>query len=110
MIVIKVFVALLWTVIAFLLCLPIDLRMMFVYIYGISYNTLKGEDINPHYYIGQLTATWNIFFIGYYNIFNNPLPVNSSQYNDHKPKIKLHYEVLWAVLFWGSFIIPWFYL
>jgi hypothetical protein len=105
MIIIKLIVALIWSVVGLVIWIPILFRIMIVYIFNICFITIMEKNIEEKKHLNLLVATGSIYGSGFKNIFKkDDGKIKSSQGQKHKREIGL--ELLWSILFWGTIIIP----
>lgn len=105
MIIIKLIVALIWAIVGLLIWIPILIRMMFFYISIVCYYTIMEWEIKATKLISLLENTASIYRNGFENIFNeNDRKI--IQRKDANSKKEIWGELLWALIFWGTIIIP----
>ncbi len=104
-IIIKCFVALIWSVVGLIVWIPISIRVMLVHIFNVSKITIMEEDLPKEKYLNLLVETGSLYINGFKNIFRK-----GDDGIIEKPKKErnqnLWLDVLWALLFWGSIILP----
>lgn len=105
MIIIKLVVALLWAIIGLFIWIPILFRVMFFYVFNISYLTVMERDIIANNHLTLLINTFSIYRNGFENIFREA-DVEIIRARDKNPKREIWGELLWSLFFWGTIISP----
>ncbi len=105
MIVIKLFVALIWSVVGLIIWIPILVRVMFLYIFNICFLTVMELDLNEKKHLFLLTETGSIYINGFKNIFKE-YDGKIERPKRKKSKRNLWLELLWTIIFWATIIIP----
>ena len=105
MIIIKFVVALIWAVVGLFIWIPILFRVIFFYIFNISFLTVMEKKIVESNHITLLVNTWAIYRNGFKNIFmENDGKIIRNQAPTSKRQIWV--EILWSIFFWGTIITP----
>lgn len=106
MLLIKIFVALVWSIIGLVIWIPIIIRISMFYIFAICIKSILGKDFNPDNYVIILKSSFAIYPNGLKNIFSNSKdrtdymkPKKIITDSDYQTVIK----VSWFFIFWGTF-------
>jgi|AntAceMinimDraft_9_1070365.scaffolds.fasta_scaffold132365_1 hypothetical protein len=103
--IIKLFVALIWSVIGLIIWLPILFRVMFIYIFNICVITITENDLEEKKHLDLLVKTGSIYINGFKSIF---MEYDGKIIRPKNKETKRNYwlELLWAIIFWSTIILP----
>jgi hypothetical protein len=105
MIIIKLFIALIWSIIGLIIWIPILIRIMFVYIFNISLITITERDLDETKQLDLLVKNGSIYKKGFKIIF---MDYDGKIIHPKNDTIKRNYwfELLWAIIFWSTIVLP----
>jgi hypothetical protein len=104
--IIKSFVALIWAVLGLVVWIPILFRIMIIHIFNIFKITVLEEDLPTKDYCKLLVDTSCIYQNGFKNIFSDEGDGKINRPKRNNGRYNLIMDIFWAVIFWGSIILP----
>jgi hypothetical protein len=107
MIIIKSFIALIWSVIGLVVWIPILFRIMFIYIFKISIITITERDLDETEHLKLLVTTGSIYKRGFEMIFAKDYNGKTNHPKDDAIVERNYwFELFCAIIFWSTLILP----